>query len=339
MKKIFSIASLFLILLIPCLGESLEYYPHFGPLTTRTQNPLYLLFLNHTPEAPQTLEKGHLQFSVETTVTNLLEQGLSSNGFLLDLDMELYRTAFNFSYSFHSNFETGIQIPFLSFSGGFLDEFILGYHNTFGFPNGGRDQVPNGRFRYLVSDKGKVLYSPNQSTFGLSDLNLYLKYRILEEKGKKPALSLRATFKIPTGDRGEGLGSGSPDGDINFALEKSFKRFHSYTNVGLLALGSFDPLGQFLNPVAVTFSQAFEINMTHIASVVAQIQGNSPLFHGTGISELDQIPLDLNIGFKGTGPRGGSWEHFLWEFAFAEDLIPSGPSVDFSVHFNLGAKF
>ncbi len=339
MKKLLFLASAIIFYFFSASVFALEYYPHFGPIASRTQNPLYLLFLNSTPEAPQTLEKGKFQFSVEETVSNLLEQKTSSSGFLVNLDMELYRTAFNFSYGFYKNFEVGIQIPFLTFNGGFLDGFLQGYHRTFGFPSGGRDRVSNGKFTYLIANQGNTLYSVNPSTFGLSDLEIYLKHQILSETKKKPALSFRLTWKIPTGVQSRGLGSGSQDVDMNLSLEKSYKRLHSYTNVGYLVMGPFEPLSAFQQQVAVTFTQALEFNITHIASIIAQIQGNSPIFAGTGNPRLDLIPLDLVIGFKGTGPRKSGWEKFRWEFAFTEDPIHDGPSVDFSVRFNLGAKF
>src|SRR4030095_11450965 len=196
-----------------------------------------------------------------------------------------------------------------------------------------------GRFSYRLTEEGRTLYSPRQSSFGLSDLAVYLKCRFLKEGRKSPAFSLRTAFKFPTGDRGKGLGSGETDFGLQLALEKSYKRFHSYTHAGFLGLGGFEPLEKYLNGQIFTFGQAFEFNITSIASVIAQVQGTTPFFGGTGNPRLEKIPLDLNIGFKGTGPRHGAWRHFEWAFAFGEDLIPDGPSVDFNLHFQLGAKF
>jgi uncharacterized protein DUF3187 len=339
MKKAFLLASLFIFFAANRVGYGLEVHPSFGPFPSRTQNPLYLLFLDGEPESTETLERGHFRFGIETVISNLIERSFPKQGVGLDLDMEIYRTALRFSYGFYTDFEAGLEIPFLSFSGGFLDGFLQDYHHAFGFPNGGRDRVPNGRFSYRVFQDGSTIYSPQKSSLGLSDFNFYLKHRFLKEEGKKPGFSLRVAFKIPTGDRHQGLGSGSTDVSLNFALEKSYRRFHSYTNVGYLGLGDFEPLNAFLNAAAVTFAQTFEFNMTSIASVIAQVQGSSPFFHGTHSPNLDRIPLDLNIGFRGTGPRKGSWRHFEWAVALGEDLIPSGPSVDFSLLFDLGAKF
>jgi len=340
MRKPILLASFFVILCLSRPGLALDLYPDFGPLETRTQNPLTLLFLSPVPENASVLDRGHSRFSVAFTLSNLIERSEPGGAKVgVDLDMEIYRTSLRFAYGVLPDLEAGLEVPFLSFSGGFLDAFLQGYHNTFGFPNEGRDFVPNGRFSYLLTENGRTLYSPSQSAFGLSDLSVYLKYRFLKEGKRRPAFSVRTALKFPTGDRGKGLGSGETDFALQLALEKSYKRFHSYSHAGFLGLGGFEPLERYLNAQIFTFGQAFEINMTSIASVVAQIQGATPFFGGTGNPALEKIPLDLNIGFKGTGPRGGPWEHFEWAFAFGEDLVPEGPSVDFSLHFQLGAKF
>src|SRR4030095_1002404 len=166
-----------------------------------TQNPLTLLFLSPVPESASVLERGHSRFSVAFTLSNLIERSFPRGAKVgVDLDMEVYRTGLHFAYGLLPNLEAGLELPFLSFSGGFLDSFIQNYHNAFGFPNGGRSFVPNGRFSYLLTEEGRTLYSPKQSSFGLSDVSVYLKYGFLKEGRRRPALSLRSAFKFPTGD-------------------------------------------------------------------------------------------------------------------------------------------
>ncbi|MBF0492504.1 MAG: DUF3187 family protein [Deltaproteobacteria bacterium] len=336
MKKILLLASLFLFLFSQPLRS--EEQKGFGPLTVQTQNPLLELFLQAPSETPHTLGSGHFRFEIQETLSNIFERENAANGSTNDLDMELYKTAFSFSYGLGKRYELGIKLPFLSFSGGFLDAFIQNYHNTFGFPNAGREEVPNGRFNYSVKIPSGT-YAPKKTDFGLSNIELYFKTRILDEEKWAPALSLRATLKVPTGKKSEGLGSGNPDFHFNLALEKSYKIFHSYTNLGFLFLGGMEELNSNLHRSIFSFSQSFEVQFCSVASVLAQIQGSSPYFKDTGLASLDEIPLDLVIGFKGKGNDKGPWEHFRWELAFAEDLVPSGPSVDFSLHFNLGAEF
>ncbi len=336
MKKILLFASFFLLFLSNFLMA--KETTGFGPLTVQTQNPLLGLFLQAPAESPHTLGSGHFRFEIQETFTNLFEREGSSNGNTLDLDMEIYKTALLFSYGLGERFEVGTKLPFLSFSGGIVDSFIQDYHNTFGFPNAGRDQVRNGRFSYNTRLSGRT-YNPQKTSFGLSNLELYFKTKILDEGKWAPALSFRSTLKIPTGKKSQGLGSGTVDTQFNLALEKSYKIFHSYTNIGALFLGGMGELDSHLHNRIFTFSQSFEVQFCSIASVIAQIQGASPYFHDTDIASLDKIPLDLVIGFKGKASNEGFWEPFRWEVAFSEDLVPSGAAVDFSVHVGLGAEF
>src|SRR4029453_12762769 len=292
MRKPILLASLFLTLCLSRPSYALDLHPNFGPLETRTQNPLTLLFLSPVPENASVLERGQSRFSVAFTLSNLIERSQPKGAKVgVDLDMEAYRTGLHFAYGVLANLEAGLEIPFLSFSGGFLDSFLQSYHNAFGFPNEGRNFVPNGRFSYRLTEEGRTLYSPRQSSFGLSDLSVYLKYRFLKEGRKSPAFSLRTAFKFPPELRGKGLGSGETDFGLQLALEKSYKRFHSYTHAGFLGLGGFEPLEKYLNGQIFPFGQAFEFNITSIASVIAQVQGTTPFFGGTGNPRLEKIPL------------------------------------------------
>ena len=336
MKKSLLLASIFLLFSFSSFARA---KPGFGPLSTQSQNPLFQLFIQSPNERAGILGDKHFLFEIQETVSNIFEKEASSKGSSLDLDMELYQTNFIFSYGLGKYFETGMKLPFLSFNGGFLDSFLQGYHHTFGFPNGGREEVANGRLSYVIQDTAGHRYAPKLKAFGLGNLEFYFKTKIAEETRFFPALSLRHTFKIPTGRKSNGLGSGTPDLHFNLSLEKSYKILHSYTNIGVSFLGGMSELDAILHSKLFTFSQSFEVQFCSLASVLAQVQGTSPYFHDTGIVSLDKIPLDLVIGFKGKGNDQGKWEHFRWEVALAEDLLPSGPSVDFSAHFKFGLEF
>src|SRR5262245_4953485 len=62
MRKPILLASFFVILCLSRPGLALDLYPDFGPLETRTQNPLTLLFLSPVPENASVLDRGHSRF-------------------------------------------------------------------------------------------------------------------------------------------------------------------------------------------------------------------------------------------------------------------------------------
>lgn len=318
---------------------SLNKFHTYGPISVRSQNPLHLLFLFDPLERPEPISKGHFDFAIETNFSNLFEFMPRNTGVGLDLDMELVRTAIKIGYGVTKNNSVGIQIPFITMQGGVLDSFIQGYHKAFGFPNAGRDRVANGRFGYQVTNNGTILYQVNQEAFGLGDLVLWDKLKVFDETKWIPAIAVKGSLKIPTGRRSQGTGSGNPDFAFSVFAEKSYKRIHSYSQIGLSLLGSHPNLDPFLVNGATVFGEALEFNLTEHHSVVAQVWGNSPIFKNTGIEDLSSATFDLTVGFSGAYPIKKILRKIHYQFGFAEDALSLGPSVDFTLYFNLGVEY
>lgn len=312
-------------------------YHEFGPLSVRSQNPLYLLMIAEELEKTTTLNKNQWSFSLDTSYSNLFEWHPKDTGTGLQLDMELLRLAFEVRYGITNHFEVGLEIPFLNFSGGFLDNFIQGYHSAFGFPNGGRELVEDNSFSYLVSQDGSTLYSVNKKPFGLSDIILKQKLKFFEETKTLPSLSIKTQFKIPTGSRTEGTGSNQPDFSFSLLAQKNYKRLHSYTQIGFLATGGHSDLSPILKKGGFLFGQAFELNLFEHLSLVAQISGNTTLFKNVDISELSQPVFDLTIGFTGEAKLKKGKVNY--QFGFMEDPLSSGPSTDFTVFLKGGISY
>jgi len=323
--KIFFVAIALLSLQSTNLFASEQSY--HGPIALRSQNPVYLLFLSPRSEPARVLPAGSLKLSAQGPYSNIFEEGMNpTSGLNVDLDMELFRPAFLLQWGFAPQWEFGLELPFLHFEGGFLDAFVQGYHNAFGFPNGGRDTVSNGRFEYRFSTYGQDRYRVGTEMLQPSDLILHVKRQWLTNQNAWLDLATTLYLKIPTGKKSEGLGSGSPDLGINLAIAKHYKRLHVYANLGGVLLGATD-LGfeEWLNTWLWSWMSAMEVTLwSHHLSGLAQVQGDGSLFDGTGIDVLDQGNLILTIGFAG---QEGPWG---WKVAFAEDPSGQGPAVDFT---------
>ena len=183
-------------------------YSGFGPFELRVQNPLYLQSLSLKPRRAKTLDVGVLELRADYAHSNLFENEQQGNN-IVNLDMELIRTSLHAHYAWFENFELGIEIPFYHFGGGFLDSFIDSYHTSFGFPRGGRNLVANDTFAYQVQKNGRLLIDTSSESFGLGDITLHSKHQVLDQSSKPINLAWFFDLKLPTGDRGEGLGSGN----------------------------------------------------------------------------------------------------------------------------------
>jgi len=325
----------FLLLVVPRSGFADEY-PSHGPISLVSQNPLYLLYLQPRPERARVLKAGQLRLSARGPYSNVFErQSNGSTGMMVDLDMEVFRPSFFLQWGFLPDWEFGLELPFINTNSGFLDGFIQEFHKIFGFPNSGRNLVPDGRFNYSISRNGKDLYRNNSVPFLPSDIVLNVKRVLWKESRAVPAIAGNFYLKIPTGNISRGTGSGMPDIGFNLAFEKNYKRIHGYVNLGGVILGPKDyGLDQFLNAQLWNWMVAVEITAwSHHLGVIAQLQGDGSLFHDTGLSDLDEGNLILTIGFGG---QEGPWG---WRAAFAEDPSGTGPAVDFTTYLEVSYTF
>lgn len=317
---------------------SLSDYHRHGPTSNQTQNPLYLLFLDEKLERGVTgLKANQWQLNLETTFSNILEQSYQTEETYM-LDAELWKTIFSVYYGITDVIKIGIEIPLYNYSGGFLDKFISDFHNFFGFPDGGRERFLNFDLKYIIQ-KGKIKFNPSPTSFAMGDIIFSGKVQLLAESKWVPALSMKSAIKLPTGNSENATGSGTPDFAFSSYLEKSYKRLHSYTHLGVIFMGGIKELNPLLQKIQISFGQGIEINITEYISFVSQLKGNTSIIKGFKTSDLTLPVLDFSNGFAGNIPINNSTTTIHYEFAFVEDILFGGPSVDFSVFFKVGVIF
>lgn len=313
-------------------------YKGLGPFPIKNQNPVYLQNLSLMPVRAMTVSEGTLEFRIDSAYSNLYETGKNSTA-NVDLDMEYWRISPTVLYGITQDMELGLEIPFVHFNGGFLDAFIQKFHKAFGFPNGGRELVPNGRFSYLFQTNGNTNFNFPPADFGLGDVVLHFKHQLIGEDSDWPALAWFADFKFPTGRQGRGFGSGGPDFGFGTVVDASWKRLHGYFNVGFFAIGGNDMIANYMQNEMLAYSVAGEVSILDNLSVLAQINGSTPLLTKANLDVWDGVPLDLIIGFRGEEQNLIGNQDFIWQVGFSEDLTSVGPSVDFTVFVSLGVRW
>ncbi|MFH1654283.1 MAG: DUF3187 family protein [Pseudomonadota bacterium] len=313
-------------------------YNHFGPIGVRIQNPLYLQNLGLTPRRAQTLKKRQLEVYGDSSYSNMFETGMNNNNELW-LDMELWRIGFNVNYGLSDDFEVGLELPFYHMWGGFLDGFIEDFHKAFGFPNGGRERFPKNQYHYYYKRRGVDIFNYPSQMFSVGDLKLSLKNKIVDETRLKPLISWFAELKFPTGDEGAGISNGELDFGLGVALQKSYKRFHTYFNAEYIVSGGNSKFGTDVHIQNLAYMIAFELTILPTWSAILQLNGATPLYSGTGMKEFEGVPLDLVVGFRGEEPGLIKGNDLFWQFGFTEDILSDGPSVDFTVFMSLGFRF
>lgn len=326
--------ALTLLLALWCLGSpaqaATDVSPPYGPLRLVNQHPMQLLFLQATPDRAEVSLRGHVELGLNTALTNTL---LSDQRVVAaTIDLEMVRTVLDLRYGLSPRLEVGLEVPLIYTYDGILDTFILDAERVL-TPNRERpirNRQRAGAFLYQVQRGERVVIQGQDDAFGLGDVILKAKYALVPEGLYRPAVSLRAALKLPTGDAGQGLGSGAFDGSLGLLVQKSWWRVTLYVNADVTfpgqAFGEADLSVQpfFLGVLAVEF------RVSRSVSLVAQLRGDTRPFHGT-IPLLDKRLLETDVGVNWAITR-----HLVLQAGVAEDQARSDCcSADVSFFLNL----
>lgn len=280
------------------------------------------------PTRAYVLHERESELAAISEYSSIVERGGDKKGYS-DIDMEAWRLALVGRMGFKHNFEGFFEMPFYHMSGGFLDGFVQDFHRAFGFPNAGRERLPNGRFKYMLIKDGRIVYDYPPVTFLWGDLKLGIRHQVLGESRFRPALSLSFSTRLPTGKQSRGVGSRGMDFLLGVDLEKGGKRWGIYFNTAYAVMSNMGTDEDLVKNVAWQSSLAGEIIISRWVSFVAQLVGGTPELQGVDDDEWNGWPLDFMAGFQGkVDSAAGRWG---WRVGFAEDITSQGPSVDFTV--------
>lgn len=328
--QIFSALLACLLLLVP--GKSAAW--EIRPFQIRNENPFIRIFGLPTPGEAWTIPGGRLESGLVLDLGNNYSDS-SCNGDRLIIDSEVYELTFSTRYGITDKMEIGIEIPSVYSAGGFLDHFIVDFHETFGFGAGSRDEVPKNKFLYSFSRNGKELFRADNSNYGLGDIRLTAGYNLYASYNK--ALSVRASLKVPTGSSSDLRGSGSTDLALWLIAQHDFDtRFGIWSAFGSGgAMGMTN--GQVLPDMQKNFAFFGQVGggwkPLSWLTLKMQVEAYSPLYSGCEINDLSSYTARLT-----TGLCFGLPSDFKLDVGMSQDIFwSSQPGVAF--HFGLRKMF
>ena len=300
-----------------------------GPLSTSEQNPLYRLL--HVPdwESADLVEEDAVRIEFSTAYSNIFEASERERHTHL-FDLEQMTNSLTLRFGMSASLELGARVGLYTGWEGFLDPAISRFHSLFGLPDGGRETQPEGQYRLdlehddLVSGAADLGAVPR--TLALEDVRIHAKWRFHGGPGRPTAASLRGALRVAGGP----LSGGRLDGAVTAHGRWSTGRLHIHASTGLTVANPPSKLAPITSRHAVLFMAATEYSGWRRLSVLAQLSGSTSYFKGFDGGELGQIPLTLTVGAG--GQTDGGWG---WQFSFAEDLLPTGASVDFTLDLEL----
>lgn len=319
------------------LGASRAHPAEIVPFRTFNQNPVTQIFGLPAIGDSRVLNPGNKELALVFDLANNYAAS-SAGSERIDIDGETYLVDLTGRYGISERFEIGFELPYIFQSGGFLDAFIQEYHSTFGFPNAGRDEAPNGRLLFRYQRNGATVFLVDRCSSGIGDIRLNAGYQLYRADNERPgAVALRTSLKLPTGDSNRLRGSGGADLALWLAAGRGFKTkfgpWEIFGGAGLLGMEDGDLMpGQQRNAVWFGSLGAGWKPLARLALKV-QLDGQTAFYRNSDLDELSspsaQIIAGGSIFFS---------EKTSLEIGLSEDIIiKTAPDVVF--HFALNYRF
>lgn len=324
------------------LYDDWEEYPEKGgPIAIRNQMPLYLFYLQLVPDKAGVIERNKFKIDADYTVSNITVSAFTPASSLYDIqiDMEVSRVTLDFRYGLYDNLEIGLEVPYLSLSRGYLDNFIESVEDGIGARTPrSRENQGSYKFDFSFQYNNVFIVQEKHSRDGIGDIVLNLKYQMLRETmWLLPNISLRTAVKFPSGDKDKLLGSGEVDYGLGILIDKGFfDRFFIYLGANAVKIkrpSVFSVLS--IKEYIYSGLVGMEFFPTKRFSIVTQVTANTTPYPHSDTNPLDNDAFELGLGFNYT------WKektNVSWHFAVTEN-ITAASSPDVSFHSGIRWKF
>ncbi len=196
-----------------------------GPIPERVQQPIKLGTLGFRPRRAATQAAGRTSLGIESTYSNIYQNGSGPGGQEVVLDAETWNNTLITTYGLSERADLELDLSVLYASNGFLDSVIESWHGFWGMPGGGREERPRDTYEMRVDTAGQTIYTLDPYEFSLLDTPLVFTERLVDEQGSTPAVALRAGVDLPTGSEARGTGNGGWDWGVGVLAEKSWERW------------------------------------------------------------------------------------------------------------------
>lgn len=270
------------------------------PFHTANQSPLVQIYGLPAPERSILLPARKTEGMLTLDIASNFASSTAGDEEIL-LDGESYRTTLILRRGFSDGIEGGIDIPFVGHGGGIFDNFIEGWHDFFGLPEGGRKEAPRDRLLYSYSKGGNEVLRMDRSEFGLGDIRLSGGVQLYNDGSANPAaLAVRGSVKLPTGSHRRLHGSGSTDmslwltGSDDYSLPLG--HFTLFGATGGMLLTDGDVLQDRQKNIVGFGSLGFGWAPAEWIALKVQASGHTPFYKGSDLRELGSNALQLLMG-------------------------------------------
>ena len=295
-----------------------------GPLPVRNQHPAQLLVMHMPPASTRGLAAGEVAARADAAYSSLWLVG-AAPGRQWRMDAEYLRVATGLRVGLGGGLDVAVELPFAHTGGGFLDSFLIDYHDFFGFPDQQRNEAPRNAHDISLQRGGGSVWDVDPAGAALLDVPLYATWRLTPDRALVGA-AVRGGLELPTGDASRGYGSGGVEPSVGVLLDREGELVSLYGHAQYTWVHTPD------EPAAAGFDFA-DVAFAGLAAEVAlqddlhgfvQVAWETSTLRRFGLLETDGDQALLWVGGR------LRWSDDLqFELGFGEDLL-SLVSPDFT---------
>lgn len=213
------------------------------------------------------------------------------------LDGESSTATLKLRRSLGSRLALGMDIPFVSHDGGFMDSFVEGWHRTFGLPNARREEFPRDQLLFTVNTP-EASARLDRGVSGVGDVALLAQYQL--SANPRSNLSAQLRLEAPSGSAAKVIGSESWDVALGMNAYHSELagdwRVSFHGSLGVVLPGDSDLLPEIQNDSVFYGSAALALPAFYEwLTLKAQVEAHSA-FYDTEIKSLGSTSVQLTFG-------------------------------------------
>lgn len=310
------------ILLAVLAAPAAAQHPSRGPLTFEEGYPLQRMGYTPMLEAPDPVAPGNVRLDLWMGFSNVFERDSSAtHDVYLDLERFIYTATLR--YGLAADWEVGGRLTWEHTGGGFLDRFMVDFHDALALGSRFRRDYPYGDYRLTVHDAdGDLRVDIPKRFFALEDVRLFAKWQAYEGDDGRSAVSLRAVARVPTAN--DQLGTERADAALMAMGRRPWRGWYVHGGLGFLTVRSSPELDDLMRDWTWLFYFGVERPFTDSLSGIIQYVESKHVFLPVGDSDVDNALANVVLGVAGTARNG-----WTWQISMQEDHPPRGPSQDF----------
>lgn len=293
------------------------------PLAISNRNPLIQVFGLPSSRGAGILARNSWSLKFSAELANSFRVSSSARE-ELSIDAESYRMQLDLRWGIAEHWEIGVQIPYVGYYGGVLDDPIEQWHDLLKLPNGDRDTYAQDEVLISYARDGQFELQENSSAQGVGDISFDLGYQFALSKNR--SWNLRAGMTLPSGQPEDLTGSGAASvfSALHFSDAQAFHRadLSMHFNAGLLVIDEGDVIDSRQNATVWYGSLSFAWRIHDRMALKAQLDGHTA-FYDSALKELGEGSLQLVLGASVRLDRDLSVD-----LSFSEDVhVGSSPDI------------